>query len=681
VPFGSVTLLPGVDVTKTPTLLQASISQSQLIRFREGLAQKYGGWSRLYGFNLAGVTRDMHAWQDLNDLQHLLLGSTTKLGILTDNSYVDITPRTLTTNPTTVDFSTVAGSTTVTILDNALTAPVTGYDTIMLLTPIAVGGLVLSGVYPIIQSTGPTSYTISAATAAATTVNNGGAVPTFTTVDDSATVTVTITGHNQAAGDAVTFQASTTGNGVTVFGTYAVDTVVDANNFTITVPDQASANGSFSMNGGDPSIQYYITFGPPAGGVGYGLGGYGEGGYGTGISVSAASGSQITASDWTSDNWGELALACPMNGALYQYSPSGGFLTARMVPTAPPFNLGIFVSNSLQILFCWGSTAEKAIGLDQDPMLIRWSDLGNYAEFRALSTNQAGAFRVPIGSTLRAGMAVANQNLFWTDLDLWAANYAGYPLVFGFNKIGAGAGAISSHSPQQLRNGVYWMGASNFYSYTGSGVSVVKCPVWDFVFQRLNTEYASNVRAMPNTPFNEVGWLFPSTNSVSGECDSYVKFNISDPSVPWDYGLLPRSAWIDQTILGNPIACTSTGILYQQETTNDADGEPMSASFTTGYFYIAEGEDYAFVDQIIPDMIWGTYGGAQTAQVSITLNVINFPGDTPTQYGPYPMDSSTEYISTRFRGRQMSFTLQSSDVGSFWRIGRIRYRWAPAGRR
>jgi hypothetical protein len=56
-------------------------------------------------------------------------------------------------------------------------------------------------------------------------------------------------------------------------------------------------------------------------------------------------------------------------------------------------------------------------------------------------------------------MAVSNQSLFWTDLDLWAANYAGFPLVFGFNKIGAGAGAISSHSMQQLRNGVYWMGS------------------------------------------------------------------------------------------------------------------------------------------------------------------------------------------------------------------------------
>ena len=185
---------------------------------------------------------------------------------------------------------------------------------------------------------------------------------------------------------------------------------------------------------------------------------------------------------------------------------------------------------------------------------------------------------------------------------------------------------------------------------------------------------------MPNTPFNEVGWLFPSSSSANGECDSYVKFNVTEPGRPWDYGTLARSAWMDQTVLGNPIAATPTGIIYQQETTNDNDGQPITSTFSTGYFFIAEGEEWAFVDMIIPDMKWGTYAGSQNAQVQISFNVTNYPGDTPVVYGPYVMTSTTEYIPVRFRGRQMSITITSSDLGSFWRIGRIRYRWAPAGR-
>jgi len=40
-----------------------------------------------------------------------------------------------------------------------------------------------------------------------------------------------------------------------------------------------------------------------------------------------------------------------------------------------------------------------------------------------------------------------------------------------------------------------------------------------------------------------------------------------------------------------------------------------------------------------------------------------------------------EYFTTRIRARQISIMVQSTDIGSFWRLGRIRYRYAPAGRR
>lgn len=314
-------------------------------------------------------------------------------------------------------------------------------------------------------------------------------------------------------------------------------------------------------------------------------------------------------------------------------------------------------------------------------MLIAWCDIGDFTAWTALSTNQAGNFRIPIGSKLMAGTAAQNQNLFWTDLDLWAANYQGPPLVWGFNKIGAGAGAISSHAVQQLRGGVYWMGQRNFYSYTGQGVQVIPCPVWDAVFQNLNTSFTQNVRAMPNTPFNEVGWLYPSAASASGECDSYVKFNITEQSQPWDIGPIDRTAWIDQSALGMPIAASVGGNLLMHETTNDAAGAVLASSFTTGYFYLAEGEDFVLVNEVLPDMIWGTYAGSATASVVLTFNVVDYPGDTPRTYGPFTVTRATKYITTRMRGRQMSVTLESVDSGSFWRLGRIRYRYQQDGRR
>jgi len=84
-------------------------------------------------------------------------------------------------------------------------------------------------------------------------------------------------------------------------------------------------------------------------------------------------------------------------------------------------------------------------------------------------------------------------------------------------------------------------------------VQVIPCPGVGLRFQNLNTAFIKNVRAMPNTPFNEAGWFFPSNASGNGENDSYVKFNITEPGGPWDYGSLNRSAWIDLTVLGMPL--------------------------------------------------------------------------------------------------------------------------------
>ena len=331
----------------------------------------------------------------------------------------------------------------------------------------------------------------------------------------------------------------------------------------------------------------------------------------------------------------QILLACPEGGGIYYWDPTGGFTNASIISTGPAFNNGIFVSMGEQIVVAYGSTIHVGIGYQQQPMLVQWCDVGNFFQWAATAATQAGNYTIPIGSEIVAGLAVSNQNLIFTDLDLWAMNYIGPPNVFGFTKIGAGMGAVSSHSVQQLRGSVYWMGRTNFYSYTSGGANALPCPVWDSVFQNINTNFLHNVRAMPNTPYNEVGWLYPSAASTSGECDSYAKMNITEQGAPWDIGPLPRSAWIDQTILGMPIGAAPNGFVYQHETTNDADGAPLNSSFTTGFFYLAEGEEFVFVDQIIPDFRWNEYTGGASAQILLTFNVTNYPGDTPVVYGPY----------------------------------------------
>lgn len=685
-PFGSVQLLPGVNVERTPTALKAGYSATSLGRFKDSLFQKLGGWVKFFPLVISGVPRDLHVWEDLREAVHLLIGSTNGLNVLTSGSLQNITPQTFTSDFT-PNFSTTMSSPTVEIVDPNIINP-TLDDSVFFNTPISVGGLVLFGMYPIVEITGINSYNITASSNATSNVSNGGAVPVFTTSNGSATVEVTINNHGIVAGEgeSIVFQIPTTGNGVTIANNYLVNTVVDANNFNIIVSNQATASSSFSMNAGKVELVYYIALGPPPVGSGYGLGGYGTGGYGLGTSggSSVLTGTPITATDWTSANWGEIALACPQGGGIYEWDPSSGFINAGIIPTAPTFCGGMFVSTSVQIAVAWGSSFAQAIGIQIDPLFVQWSTEGDFTNWTPTAADQAGGFRIPLGSKLQCGIATPTQNVLWTDLDCWAMNYLGPPLVYGFNNIGAGAGAISSHAALQLRGNVFWMGFSNFYAMTPSGVQVLPCPVWDFVFQNINLAFAQNVRQMPNTNFNEAGWLFPSNASVNGENDCYVKMNITEPGQPWDFGpssALPRSAWTDQSILGPPISASPSGIIYQQETGFDADGMPLQYSFTTGYFFITEGEDFAFIDQIYPDFKWGFYGQSQNSQVQITINAVNYPGDTPEVYGPFLCTQSTEFISVRIRARQLQFVISGDDLGSFMRLGYIRYRYRQMGRR
>jgi hypothetical protein len=584
------------------------------------------------------------------------------------------------------NFSTVINTPTVTIVDPNIN-DVTIDDSILFETPISIGGLILFGLYPIAEIIGANSYEITAVNAVtgvsvnATATASGGVVPVFTTTSGTSVIEVDFPNHAMVIGNTIVFQIPTTNSGVTISGAYEVTAVPDANHFEIAVNTQATASGTFSMNGGEAQLLYYIALGPPAAGTGFGLGGFGSGGFGTGNVPVSQTGTDIIATDWTSDNWGEILVECPANQGIYTWDPTSGYLNAAVISSGPVFNTGIFLSTTEQILVAYGSSVPQNIGVQQQPLLVAWSDAGNFDNWIAGPNSQAGNFPIPSGSRLVSGTAVANQNLLWTDLDLWAMNYIGVPNVFGFNKIGAGLGAVSSHAVQQLRGSVFWMSPSNFASYTSNGANVIPCPVWDSVFQNLNTGYLQNVRAMPNTPYNEVGWLFPSAASTSGECDTYVKMNITEPGAPWDYGPMARSAWTDQSVLGMPIGASPSSLVYQHEVSPDAAGNPLVSSFTTGFFYLSESEEYVFVDQIIPDFKWSTFTGTTSAQIQLTFNVVNFPGDTPISYGPYVCTQATEFLSPRFRGRMMSITVTSSDIGSFWRIGSIKYRYAPAGRR
>jgi hypothetical protein len=143
-----------------------------------------------------------------------------------------------------------------------------------------------------------------------------------------------------------------------------------------------------------------------------------------------------------------------------------------------------------------------------------------------------------------------------------------------------------------------------------------------------------------------------------------------------------RTAGIDQSVLGMPIAADPNGVIYQHETGYNGDGSPIPVSFRTGYFSISDGDQISFIDWFIPDMRWQTWPGTTTsAQVSVTFYSIMYQGDTNVRtYGPYLLTNTTKFITPRIRGRFCAVEFASDDLDSFFRMGLNHFRVAPDGR-
>ena len=688
-PHTALKLIPGVDQNRTPALNEAAISESNLVRFipdRQGLGlvQKLGGWTKFNPDPVGSRVRCLWAWEDTNTNSYLAAGAETSLSYYLNGNRVTITPRGQTVN-TTVDFSTTAGSSTVTVTDVGRNA--NDYDDVWIQTPIAVGGLVLFGLY---QCQNPASsantYQITAVDAlgtplaATSTVTNGGTIANFSTTNGSAVVNVNLINHGYEVGYTFPILFTDTVGGIPLYGNYIVTNVVDANNFEFIARNTATSTVSNQdMNGGDVRFVYYYGVGPLPFGTGFGVGGFGRGGFGTGIAPPTGKGTAITAVDWTLDNWGQILIANPLGGGIYEWNPITGYDTASLISEAPPVNDGALVAMPQRQIIAWGSTFEGI----QDPLLIRWSDVNDYQTWIATTTNQAGSYRIPRGSRIVQCIQGPQQTLIWTDVGVYAMQYVGPPYVYQFNEIGIGVGLIGRKAAASMNGIVYWMGPSQFLRLGGNGVETIPCPIWDVIFQDLDLDNVDKIRVAPNSRFGEIAWYYP-TLSNGGEVSHYVKYNINLNQ--WDYGELCRTAWINESVLGPPIGAgtplgtTTPNYIYQHETSQNADGNPMPSSFQTGYFVIAEADLKMFVDQVWPDMKWGYFNGTDSAQLHLTFYVADYPGDTPRAYGPYAMSKNTQFITPRFRGRLVSIKIDSTDVDSFWRIGNMRYRFQPDGK-
>lgn len=180
------------------------------VRFRQGAAEKVGGWQRATLTPFAGTARSMHPWADLQGDAYLGIGTNLKYYIESGGAVFDITPiRSIVTltNP----FSTTSGSSTITVTDASHGAVESDFVSFSATT---VGGIAISGEYSILTVPSGNTFTIGAASAATSTVAAGGGSVTATyQINTGLNTTVYGTGWGAGGWGGVTGASPATGWG------------------------------------------------------------------------------------------------------------------------------------------------------------------------------------------------------------------------------------------------------------------------------------------------------------------------------------------------------------------------------------------------------------------------------------------------------------------------------------
>ena len=520
---------------------------------------------------------------------------------------------------------------------------------------------------------------------------------TFAATNGSTTLTVTDSGHGAREGDFVTFSGAVTlGGNITASvlnAEYQIVTVPSINTYTITAT--ATANSSDTGNGGSSVVgAYQIRTGEPyeVPLTGWGGGTWGAGTWGTG-SVSTES-----IRLWSQSNFGEDLIFGPRGGDIFYWDATNGVNTrgvylsslsgASDVPTQQNF---ILVSDVSRFVFCFGTTPLGSSTFD--PMLIRWSDQEDPTNWTPAATNQAGSIRLSKGTEIVTAKQSRQEILVWTDSSVYSLQYQGAPIVWSTQLVGDNI-SIASQNAVAFSSGVaFWMGKDKFYAYDGR-TQTLPCDVRRFVFNDFNELQYDQVTAGTNEAFHEIWWFYCSQNSQTN--DRYVVYNYLEKT--WYYGTMARTAWLDSGLRDYPLGASYQHNLVNHEfgTDDNETGTPaaITATITSGQFDIDDGDRFAFVWRVMPDM---TFDGSTTDSPHATMSLLplansgsgyNSPtseggsnSGTVTRTATVPIEQFTGQANIRVRGRQMSIKIESDSLGVKWQLGSPRIDLRPDGRR
>lgn len=390
---------------------------------------------------------------------------------------------------------------------------------------------------------------------------------------------------------------------------------------------------------------------------GYGSGLYGASTYGT---TRASTTVLQDATQWTLDTWGQYLIGCMGDtGYIYEWRLDTTE-DAAIVANAP----------TAEAIVVTGENFVFALGADGNPRNVAWCDQGDNTVWTSTALNQAGDIDLVTNGRLRCGKRVRGGTLLLTDVDVHLATYIGGVLVYGFDRVASGCGAVSKQCVAAVDSTAYWMGKDGFWMYNGY-VQPLPCDTQDAVFTdkttedyRINRAQSSKVCAVHISAFGEIWWLYPSGESL--ECNRAVVFNYREGH--WSNHVIERTCGTNRDAFAYPLMCDPDGLVYEHEIGVDHDGATVYAE--SGPIEMGSGDTIMRARYLVPDE--DTEGDTRT-----TFYTRNYPSSDEATYGPY---TSADQTSVRFSGRSVRVRYEQVNEAA-WRIGAPRLDVIAGGRR
>ena len=700
-PLQKLQFRPGLNREGTDYSNEGGWYDGDKVRFRSGFPEKIGGWTQVSAYQFNGVCRALWVWLDADagaGNSYIGVGTNTKYYIYFGGTYNDVTPIVQTdvlTNP----FTTVNLSTTVTVTD-ATYNPSVG-DFVTFSGGTAVGGLTISGEYQVQTAPSPTTYTITAASAATSGATGGGTVTAQ--YEYPSGLNVYTIGTGWGAGP---WGRSTWGSGYPLGigqqlrlwsnDNFGADLVIAPRGGPIfywqdDLSVSSRAQSISSLANTTTSLSDLCTFGS---------------GVST-ITVSNANapyiypymyitGTGIPTGTYVTSAYVTGSTTCPISSTTTLAS-SGSYAFSYAGSFAPVATYQVITSAIQEFVIAFGSNSYSpgTPGTTFNPMLVRWSDQANPYQWVPQIANQSGEYLLTNGSYIMCARTTRQEILVWTDSCIYSMQYLGAPYVWGFQVLMNNITIMAPDSAITINNITYWMGKDRFYMYSGR-VEVLPCALRQYIYDDINQDQAYQVFAASVEGFNEVWWFYVSKSSGGTSIDKYVVYNYLDRV--WYYGTMARTAWIQTGTQPYPIAADYNGrLLYHENGTDDlatSSTQPINAYCQSSDFDIGDGHDFGFVWRILPDV---NFNGSTTNQPYVTMTV-KPRQNSGTAYGAadnpavqslqnyttipqYTVQQFSGQVYTRLRGRQMSFRIESNSLGVAWQLGSPRIDVRPDGRR